>query len=237
MHNRQEYSFASVANPQYLSLDIGIKVVALGLCHGAFHDYSTLDQLLQGDNVQLTWNSSFLEHPFFCHCGLAGASMDYNKLMTDENLWIHMDQCCQRVGLIGAWQPDYYNAKLFWVWFPGKEFNNMTYNFHWWTLTEVICQGNSEMAKSLVHHSHVASTAVEVYLFQVITMDLVQIALLGQDNMDCSKALDLHNAASVFRWEFMLLYNHSINNSLLGYQALRKLLFSVWNRCWSAFQL
>lgn len=56
----------------------------------------------------------------------------------------------------------------------------------------------SEKNKSLVHHKQSCDTALEVYSFLVIEMDLVGVAFEGSNNIDAAKGVSKQNALALF---------------------------------------
>lgn len=89
----------SVGDEVFLTLDVGVHMVALCLRRGAFRDHTTIESLLRADDYELKFKDNLLEQPFFCRAGPRGFTVQAGLPMSDTAARRMLQSVCQTAGM------------------------------------------------------------------------------------------------------------------------------------------
>lgn len=77
----QPFRVTPVRQENHILLDLGLTLIAMGLRRKAFKHHSTLDSILNGNDVVLEWDTALLDSPFFCASRPRGMGLDHNRAL------------------------------------------------------------------------------------------------------------------------------------------------------------
>lgn len=83
-------------------MDIGCYIVALGIRRGMFKNYTTIEELLAGDEYVLEWKDEFLDQPLFLKAKPRGLGVVPGAPMTDQNRRDFLQRMGKKSGLGGV---------------------------------------------------------------------------------------------------------------------------------------
>ncbi|KDQ51389.1 hypothetical protein JAAARDRAFT_140436 [Jaapia argillacea MUCL 33604] len=95
------YTLRSTIAHEYLDMDVGCYLIALGVCRGLFKDYETVKSLLNGSEYRLRWKDDVLEFPLFLKSKPCGLGVT-DEPMTDVNHREYLQHISIKCGMGGS---------------------------------------------------------------------------------------------------------------------------------------